>query len=117
MKMPQSPGMPTLFSEDDELPEKRSLCPDHQHKLWIAIHFPGFSFEALGAKHLDQPVVVTEVRDGQAHVIAVNDAAVAVGIRQGMRLSEAFELSATLAALERRLSAEQLKLEELAMVY
>ena len=114
--MSQSLGMPTLFSGDVELPQTQLHVPRYQNKLWIAVHFPQFPFEALGVKKLDRPVVVTEARDGQAYVVAANDAAVAVGIQPGIRLSAAFGLSASLTALERRLSVERSKLEDLATI-
>jgi protein ImuB len=108
--------MPTLFSGDAELPLSQSPVPRQLNKLWIALCFPKFPFEASGAKHRDQAVVVTENRNGQAHVIAANDAAVAAGIQPGIKLSAAFGLSASLAALERRVDTERSKLEELAAI-
>jgi protein ImuB len=114
--MSQSLRRPTLVSGDTGLPQSQSHVPRPRNELWIAVCFPKFSFEALSTKHLDQAVVVTDVRNGRTHVVAANDAAIAIGIQSGMRLSVAFGLSASLVALERRLDMERLKLEELAVV-
>ncbi len=113
--MSQSLGIPTLFSGDAQSPRSQAHAPDRPNKVWIAIYFPRLSLEAIGTKNSDQAAVVTETRGGQVYVIAVNDASVAIGIQPGMKLSAAFGLSASLAALERRLDAERSRLEELAV--
>ncbi|GAB4173240.1 MAG: DNA polymerase Y family protein [Wenzhouxiangellaceae bacterium] len=88
--------------------------------LWLGIHCPALSLQALQRVHMEaidtrRAVVTYELQRGSRRIIDVNRAARQCGVRSGQRLSDALALVPDLQCLERKPSLERQLNEDIAL--
>ena len=112
------PASLSLFPE--ELPPRREEAPAAQPRvlpkqLWLAVHFPYLSLEALRIAPTDrEPVAVIDGAGTKSHVWGCTAGARSVGVQRGQLLTTALVLAPNLRTVERDQAAEQAALLKLA---
>ena len=110
------PAVPLSERGDRRQARPRPAAPTSS-RLWMGLHFPRLPLEALGrdaAAESAPPFAVTS--DGSAHaaLLAVNERALAAGIRPGMGVGAACSRVSRLEVRERDPALEAAALQELA---
>jgi len=77
-----------------------------KEQLWLCVHFPRLSLDALGCSHRSKAAVFSELH-GRPHVTACTGQAQQSGVVTGMSLNAALALVADLELRQRREDAEQ----------
>ena len=81
-------------------------------QLWLAVELPWLGLELFA--RVEEPFVVSELRQGELKVAFLNRAARAAGVRPGMKMNGAYALLPTLRERPRDEAAERTALERLA---
>lgn len=111
-------SLPLFPEEPPQRPQAPAAPPRAQRKqLWMAVHFPRFSLEALGIPPASgEQVAVMEGQGQKACVRDLSQGAARLGVQAGQALNAALALAPLLKTVERDASREQGALLKLAAI-
>jgi protein ImuB len=84
------------------------------HELWVGVHLPWLSIEALSPAAAKGPRAVVEMQGQTQYIVAVSEHAQRFGVRAGMGMAAALALVPTLEMLTRDPPLEKQLLEQIA---